>query len=223
MDYGLQGFNLNRFCINREQLARYRLIQPKGRSCSGYEQALKTKIELSCCLWLRRFMLFVHSLKRKGQTMKKILFFLCAFAFSTFSIADDAADVEAVIHQYINSETLDLSEQTKLMASDRTYITNGIRFTNNEKSMAIQTAGNDVLRRARPGIKRIATVEDIMVRVNGNSAVSSFYRSINTSSGVEGVRAGQSPMNTNYQTGTMVLFKINGDWKIVHTHYSPTK
>ena len=168
-------------------------------------------------------MLFVHSLKRKGEIMKKFVFLLCAFAFSTFSFADDAADVEAVIHQYINSETLDLSEQTKLMASDRTYITNGIRFTNNEKSMAIQTAGNEVLRRARPGIKRIATVEDIMVRVNGNSAVSSFYRSINTSSGVEGVRAGLSPMNTNYQTGTMVLFKINGVWKIVHTHYSPTK
>ena len=36
--------------------------------------------------------------------------------------ADDVADVEAVVHRYINSETLDLSEQTKLMASDRTFI-----------------------------------------------------------------------------------------------------
>jgi hypothetical protein len=161
-------------------------------------------------------------MRTNDKTISNLLAVFALFS-ATVAIADDAADVEAVIHQYINSETLDLSEQTKLMASDRTYITNGIRFTNNEKSMAIQTAGNDVLRRARPGIKRIATVEDIMVRVNGNSAVSSFYRSINTSSGVEGVRAGHSPMNTNYQTGTMVLFKINGDWKIVHTHYSPTK
>ena len=156
----------------------------------------------------------------------KIVFHLfvgSALFFSAIASADDAADVRAVIHKYIDSETLDLPEQTKLMASDRTYITNGIRFTNNEISMATQTAGNDVLRRARPGVKRFATVEDIMIRVNGNSAVSSFYRSINTTSGVEGVRAGQSPMNTNYQTGTMVLFKIDGDWKIVHTHYSPTK
>ncbi len=137
--------------------------------------------------------------------------------------ADDVADVEAVVHRYINSETLDLSEQTKLMASDRTFISNGIRYTNNAKSMAIQTAGNNVLKKARPGVERIATVEDIMVRVNGDSAVTSFYRVINTTNSAESVRAGQNAMTSMYQTGTMVLFKIKGDWKIVHTHLSATK
>ena len=109
------------------------------------------------------------------------------------------------------------------MASNRTFISNGMRYTNNEKSMAIQTAGNNVIKKANPDATRIATVEDIMVRVNGDTAVTSFYRVVNTTSSVESVRAGQGAMNSFYQTGTMVLFKIKGDWKIVHTHLSPTK
>lgn len=142
---------------------------------------------------------------------------------TTIASADETADVEAVVHRYINSETLDLTEQAKLMASDRTYIANDMRYANNAKSMTIQTAGNNVLKKARPGVERIATVEDIMVRVNGNSAVTSFYRVINTTNSVESVRAGQGAMTSFYQTGTMVLFKIKGDWKIVHTHLSATK
>ena len=160
------------------------------------------------------------------RTNKKYTFnFLILLALFTAAIAnaDDVADVIAVIHKYINSETLDLTEQAKLMASDRTYIASGMRYTNNAKSMAIQTAGNNVLKKARPDVERIATVEDIMVRVNGNSAVSSFYRVINTTNSVESVRAGQGAMTSFYQTGTMVLFKIKGDWKIVHTHLSATK
>ncbi|MBT5202564.1 MAG: SnoaL-like domain-containing protein [Gammaproteobacteria bacterium] len=160
------------------------------------------------------------------RTNKKYTFnFLILLALFTAAIAnaDDVADVKAVIHKYINSETLDLTEQAKLMASDRTYIASGMRYTNNAKSMAIQTAGNNVLKKARPDVERIATVEDIMVRVNGNSAVSSFYRVINTTNSVESVRAGQGAMTSFYQTGTMVLFKIKGDWKIVHTHLSATK
>ncbi|MBT3427058.1 MAG: SnoaL-like domain-containing protein [Gammaproteobacteria bacterium] len=160
------------------------------------------------------------------RTNKKYIFnFLILLALFTAAIAnaDDVADVKAVIHKYINSETLDLTEQAKLMASDRTYIASGMRYTNNAKSMAIQTAGNNVLKKARPDVERIATVEDIMVRVNGNSAVSSFYRVINTTNSVESVRAGQGAMTSFYQTGTMVLFKIKGDWKIVHTHLSATK
>jgi hypothetical protein len=37
------------------------------------------------------------------------------------------------------------------------------------------------------------------------------------------VKAGQAAMTTNYATVSMALFKIDGDWKIVHTHFSPTK
>jgi len=37
------------------------------------------------------------------------------------------------------------------------------------------------------------------------------------------VKAGQAAMTTIYATVSMALFKIDGDWKIVHTHFSPTK
>ena len=137
--------------------------------------------------------------------------------------ADDRDDVESVINQYIDTETFDLTEQAKLMASDRTYIANGIRYSNNDKSMALQTAGNKVITKANPDIQRISTIEDLKIRLNGNAAVASFYRVINDTNSVENVRAGQNAMITVYQTATMVLFKMNDGWKIVHTHLSPTK
>ena len=160
--------------------------------------------------------------KNKLQSVFQLMTLLTLFGTS-IAIADDTADVKAVIEKYIDSETFDLTEQAKLMARDRTFISNGIRYTNNKKSMAIQTAGGDVLRKANPDVKRIATVEDIMIRLNGNTAVTSFYRVVNTTNSVENVRAGQNAMNSNYQTGTMVLFKTKDGWEIVHTHLSPTK
>ena len=137
--------------------------------------------------------------------------------------ADDRDDVESVINQYIDTETFDLTEQAKLMASDRTYIANGIRYSNNDKSMALQTAGNKVITKANPDIQRISTIEDLKIRLNGNAAVASFYRVINDTNSVENVRAGQGALITIYQTATMVLFKMDDGWKIVHTHLSPTK
>ena len=89
--------------------------------------------------------------------------------------------------------------------------------------MALQTAGNAVITAANPDAQRIATLEDLEIRVNGNAAFASFYRTINDTNSVENVRAGQGALITVYQTATMVLFKMDDGWKIVHTHLSPTK
>ena len=152
-----------------------------------------------------------------------VLMAVLALFAAPMANADDLDDVEAVINQYIDSEGFDLTEQTKLMASDRTYISDGMIYSNNDKSMALQTAGNEVITKANPDVQRIATIEDLKIRLNGNAAVASFYRVINDTNSVENVRAGQSAMLSIYQTGTMVLFKMNDGWKIVHTHLSPTK
>ena len=152
-----------------------------------------------------------------------VLMAVIALFAAPMANADDLDDVEAVINQYIDSEGFDLTEQTKLMASDRTYIFDGMIYSNNDKSMALQTAGNKVITTANPDVQRIATIEDLKIRLNGNAAVASFYRVINDTNSVENVRAGQSAMLSIYQTGTMVLFKMNDGWKIVHTHLSPTK
>ena len=144
--------------------------------------------------------------------------------FSFTAKADDMDDVKALIEKYVNSQTLEnMSTQAELMASDRTYIVNGTRYSNNDISMALQTANNAVIRKATPGIKRISTAEDIHIRMNGDTAIVSFYLIMNDINNAANVKAGQPAMMTNYATCSMALFKIDGDWKIVHTHFSPTK
>ena len=149
---------------------------------------------------------------------------IMALLFSFSAKADDMDDVKALIEKYVNSQTLEnMSTQAELMASDRTYIINGTRYSNNDISMALQTANNAVIRKATPGIKRISTAEDIHIRMNGDTAIVSFYLIMNDINNAANVKAGQPAMMTNYATCSMALFKIDGDWKIVHTHFSPTK
>ena len=152
---------------------------------------------------------------------------LLILIFSLFSLsslyADDMDDVEAVINMYIDFETYDgIDDQAELMASDRTYIVNGVRYSNNDRSMELQNASNRVSKRAFPGAVRITTVEDIKIRINGDAAIASFYRVINNINNADSVKAGATVMNSMYQTVSMALFKRDGDWKIVHTHISPT-
>ena len=155
-----------------------------------------------------------------------LLSLIMIFSFLSASSAngDDFSDVQAVIDRYIKSQTLEnMNTQAQLMARDRTYIINGTRYSNNDISMALQTANNAVIRKATPGIKRISTAEDIHVRMNGDTAIVSFYLIMNDINNAANVKAGQPAMMTNYATCSMALFKIDGEWKIVHTHFSPTK
>ena len=159
----------------------------------------------------------------KNLRLQQLAILLGLFVTATAQ-ADDRSDVEDLIDQYVNSQTLEnMNTQAKLMASDRTYIVNGTRYSNNEISMALQTAGNSVTRKASPGIKRISTAEDVNIRLNGDSAIVSFYLIMNDINNAANVKAGQNVMTTIYATVSMALFKIDGDWKIVHTHFSPTK
>jgi hypothetical protein len=70
---------------------------------------------------------------------------IMALLFSFTAKADDMDDVEAVINMYIDFETYDgINDQAELMASDRTYIVNGVRYSNNDRSMELQNASNRV-------------------------------------------------------------------------------
>jgi len=155
--------------------------------------------------------------------LQQLAVLLSLFATATVQ-ADDRSDVEGVINAYVKSQTLEnMNTQAKLMASDRTYIAGGTRYSNNEISMAIQTATNSVTRKASPGIKRISTAEDVNIRLNGDTAIVSFYLIMNDINNAANVKAGQSISTTVHATVSMALFKMGGDWKIVHTHFSPTK
>ena len=134
--------------------------------------------------------------------------------------ADDADDVRAVINAYISTET-DLEEQAKLMTDDRTYIVGGTRHTDNVANMRGHIAGQELNRTLDPDGKLMVTMEDLLIRVNGDTAVASFYRYWNYIPGAEAVRAGRDGNAPGPQASTVVLAKDGRDWKIVHTHISP--
>ena len=142
----------------------------------------------------------------KNYFMSILIVIFSFLSISTVN-ADDISDVEAVIDRYIKSQTLEnMNTQAQLMAKDRTYIVNGTRYSNNDISMALQTANNAVVRKANPGIERISTAEDIHIRMNGDTAIVSFYLIMNDINNAANVKAGQPAMMTNYATCSMALF-----------------
>ena len=112
----------------------------------------------------------------KTKTSRSIyLVALLSFFVAATVYADDRSDVEAVINKYIDTEAIGgLPEQAKLMSKDRTYIAGGVRYSNNDKSMALQIAFSDAMNNVYPDRKRITTVEDIEIRLNGDAAIASF-------------------------------------------------
>ena len=141
---------------------------------------------------------------------------------SPIALADDADDVRSVIDTYIETEIVDLKKQMSLMADDRVFIAGGLRQTDNDANMRTQMAGAARGRELDPDVEVIVTAEDIMIRVIGdNAAVASFYRYwnvINSAAAVKaGVAGGGGPPPAAV---TLVLAKMGGDWKIVHTHQS---
>jgi len=134
--------------------------------------------------------------------------------------ADDHDDVLALLDAYIETES-DLMAQNALMSEDRIFISGAPagRMTDNETNMMVQMHGESRRQEMDPGAIYFATREDQIVRVYGDAAVASFRRNLNFRPSAEGMRNGMSN-NTARQLVTVVMAKVNGDWKIVHTHIS---
>jgi ketosteroid isomerase-like protein len=148
--------------------------------------------------------------------------FLAAALASPIASADDADDVRAVIDTYLATEATDLRKQAGLMTDDRTFIAGGARQTDNVANMKSQMAGAAVNKELDPDATVIVTGEDVMIRViGGNAAVASFYRYWNVISSADSVREGRDASGPPNDAVTLVLAKMGGDWKIVHTHQSP--
>ena len=145
---------------------------------------------------------------------------VCGLALSPMAYADDEDDVRAVIDRYLETETTDLAAQARLMTDDRTYISGGIRTTDNVANMEGQVAGQNLIRQVDPDRKVIVTIEDVLVKMYGDAAVASFYRYWSVIPGADAVRAGMNPQGPPDQVVTLVLAKTGRDWKIVHTHQS---
>ena len=146
---------------------------------------------------------------------------IVALLFSFSVKADDMDDVQALLDAYIETEA-DLMAQTELMSEDRIFIigTPAMRMTDNQANMKGQIHVDSRRQQMDPGAIYYATREDQIVRVYGDAAVASFRRNLNFRPSAEGMKNGMSN-NTSRQLVTVVMAKVNGDWKIVHTHISP--
>ena len=151
-----------------------------------------------------------------------ICWLLSVVLISPTALADDEDDVRALIETYVATEIVDLDKQMSLMADDRVFIAGGLRRTNNAANMRQQMAGAARGRELDPDVEIIVTAEDVMVRViGGNAAVASFYRYWSVINSADAVRAGTAGGGGPPPAAvTLVLAKMGGDWKIVHTHQS---
>jgi len=141
---------------------------------------------------------------------------LAGLIFAPYALADDEADVLAVVMQYGDLEG-DLDAQAKLMRSDRVYIVGGVRQTDEAKNMAMQMAARQATEAVNGGKTKFMTIiEGPVIRVYGDVAVASFVRVFRT---IPHNQPPNPPGNPNWLT--LVLVKEGGKWGIAHTHMSP--
>ena len=150
------------------------------------------------------------------SALSTVTLILAGLLLAPFAAADDHDDVMALIQQYGELED-DLEAQSRLMHPDRVFITGGVRQTDNARNMANQIASREAGERMNGGKTRFVTsIEGPMVSVHGDTAVASFVRWFNV------YPHNQAPVTTATQWVTLVLVKDGRDWRIVHTHQSPT-
>ncbi len=146
---------------------------------------------------------------------------LAAVVISPIASADDADDVRAVVDEYLATEG-DLAKQARLMTDDRSFIAGGFRQTDNVRNMQNQLAGEKRAKELDPGAQFSVSGEDVLIHVIGDdAAVASFYRFWTVLVSADSVREGRNPQGPPNDAVTLVLAKVGGDWKIVHTHQSP--
>lgn len=143
-----------------------------------------------------------------------IFLVLAGLIFAPYAIADDEADVRAVVQQYGALEN-DLDAQAKLMRADRVFILGGMRRTDEANNMAIQKATRAAGEAANGGkTKFMTTITGTVVAIYGNVAVASFVRVFNI------FPHNQPAIQGAANWVTLVLVKEHGKWGIAHTHSS---
>lgn len=155
--------------------------------------------------------------------MRKItlLFVPLMLLFALTVLADDKADVQALIDEYCRLEGASLSEQAKLMTDDRIMITTGRRQTDNSANMKVQIANNKLFKAIDPGEQYVVTAVDPIIRVYGDAAVASFYRYWDYIPSAEYLKENPDARGPRPNIVTLVMVKQAGAWKISHMHMSP--
>ncbi len=171
-----------------------------------------------------------------GRTMRHALRYACTatpllilplFLPGTIS-AQGQADRDAVnrlLDQYTSfEEAMDMTAQSSLLSENRVWIAQAAgRRTDQAKNMEIQQAQMTLLKETMPGLTWFVEDRDRLIRfhANGMVAIASFFRYStylippgtppDVSEGLTAVPA---------SAFTLVLEKVDAEWKIVHTHIS---
>jgi len=158
----------------------------------------------------------------------KVLTLSVVLCVPSAALAQGSGDVDA-INQLIDrygalEDAMDMTTQAGLMSEDRVWIAQGFgRRTNQAQNIAIQQATFDAMKEQAPGIKTFTEDRDRLIKFYGNGrvAIASFFRyqtAVLPADAPEAVVAAMSVIPAS--AATLVLEKQNGEWKIVHTHFS---
>lgn len=156
-----------------------------------------------------------------------LLFILPLFIPGGIS-AQSQADRDAVnrlLDQYTRfEEAMDMTAQSGLISENRVWIAQAAgRRTDQAKNMEIQQAQMALLKARMPGLRWFVEDRDRLVRfhANGMVAIASFFR-YSTYLIPPGTPPEVSEGLTDVPASafTLVLEKVGGEWKIVHTHVS---
>ena len=154
---------------------------------------------------------------KRGSRLTAFIIVMAGMIYAPYAFADDKDDVLAIVYQYGDLEN-DLEAQAKLMRSDRVYITQGMRQTDEAKNMANQIAGRMAGEALNGGkTKFVTTIEGPLVSIHGDVAVASFVRWWNV------YPHNQASVTTAPTWVTLVLIKERAGWRIKHTHQSPLR
>ena len=154
------------------------------------------------------------------QSIRVFVILIGTLLIVPISAADDTDDIRALLDDYVRTES-DLEKQAQMMTDDRSYIIGGARFTDNVANMKGQIAGQMLNRELDPDGMMIVTIEDPMIRISGDTAITTFYRHWNFIPGAAAVREGRAGNSPPSQVSTVIFVRMGREWKIVHTHISP--
>ncbi len=134
----------------------------------------------------------------------------------------DADAINRLIDQYgAFEEAMDMPGQAGLMSADRVWIGQGAgRMEDQSANMKIQQAQYDQLKKTVRGIQIFTDDRDRLIKFygDGSVAVASFYR---YTTAILPANTGADDFTTPPPAvATLVLEKSDGEWKIVHTHFS---